>query len=137
MKHFIAICLCISIFAGCATTKALQDAGQKVVDKVANDADKIGATVVANASVIAQVVVQNAESAVLTDYTAKQKDCLWSVAKAQYNDSFMWPVIYWANAGQIGTNPNRIKAGITYLVPQQSPKQLIDQAHQYAYKFKQ
>ena len=44
-------------------------------------------------------------------YTVVKGDCLWKIAKKFYGDGAKFPVIYEANKGVIGGDPNLIRAG--------------------------
>jgi nucleoid-associated protein YgaU len=44
-------------------------------------------------------------------YIVQSGDTLWGIAKMFYGDGQKWPVIYNANRGVIGSNPNVIRPG--------------------------
>lgn len=50
-------------------------------------------------------------------YTVKSGDCLWNIAKKYYGDGSKYTVIYEANKGTIGGNPNLIYAGQVLTIP--------------------
>lgn len=61
-------------------------------------------------------------------------DSLSALAKAYYNDMDLWPIIFDRNRGTIGTNAERIKVGLSLLIPAKdklTPEQ-IKQAKQTA-----
>ena len=50
-------------------------------------------------------------------YTVKKGDCLWNIAKKFYGSGAKYTVIYNANKGVIGSNPNLIYPGQVYTIP--------------------
>jgi len=50
-------------------------------------------------------------------YTVKKGDCLWHIAQKYYGSGGKWRVIYDANRGVIGCNPNLIYAGQRLVLP--------------------
>lgn len=50
-------------------------------------------------------------------YTVKEKDCLWNIAKKFYGNGSKYTVIYNANKGVIGGNPNLIRPGQVLTIP--------------------
>ena len=50
-------------------------------------------------------------------YTVKKGDCLWSIAKKFYSNGSKYTVIYNANKGVIGGNPNLIYPGQILTIP--------------------
>lgn len=50
-------------------------------------------------------------------YTVVKGDCLWNIAKKFYGNGSKYTVIYNANKGVIGGNPNLIYPGQTYTIP--------------------
>ena len=44
-------------------------------------------------------------------------DSLWSIAQRVYGNGAYWPLIYAANAGEIGGNPNLIRPGQVFVLP--------------------
>lgn len=50
-------------------------------------------------------------------YTVVKGDCLWKIAKYFYGDGAKYPLIYNANQGVIGGNPNRIFPGQVLTIP--------------------
>jgi hypothetical protein len=50
--------------------------------------------------------------------TVKPGDSLSAIAKAEYGDFTLWPLIYDLNRDKIGSNPNLIKPGTTLLLMQ-------------------
>ena len=47
----------------------------------------------------------------------KKGDCLWNIAKKFYGPGAKYTVIYNANKGVIGSNPNLIYPGQVYTIP--------------------
>lgn len=56
-------------------------------------------------------------SAQTKTYTVKSGDTLWAIAQAQLGSGSRWGEIYDLNRGVIGSNPNLIYAGQTYVLP--------------------
>lgn len=52
-----------------------------------------------------------------TTYTVVKGDCLWNIAKKLYGSGSKYIVIYNANKGVIGGNPNRIYPGQVLTIP--------------------
>ena len=52
-----------------------------------------------------------------TAYTGVKGDCLWNIAKKFYGSGSKYTVIYEANKGVIGGNPNRIYPGQVLTIP--------------------
>ena len=50
-------------------------------------------------------------------YTVAKGDCLWNIAKRFYGNGSKYTVIYDANKGVIGGNPNRIYPGQVLTIP--------------------
>ena len=50
-------------------------------------------------------------------YTVVKGDCLWNIAKKFYGNGSKYTVIYNANKGVIGGNPNLIYPGQTFTIP--------------------
>lgn len=50
-------------------------------------------------------------------YTVVKGDCLWNIAKKFYGSGAKYTLIYNANKGVIGGNPNLIYPGQTYTIP--------------------
>ena len=50
-------------------------------------------------------------------YTVVKGDCLWNIAKRFYGNGSRYPVIYEANRGTIGSNPNLIYPGQVLTIP--------------------
>ena len=50
-------------------------------------------------------------------YTVKRGDCLWNIAKQFYGSGAKYTLIYNANKGVIGGNPNRIYPGQVLTIP--------------------
>lgn len=50
-------------------------------------------------------------------YTVKSGDTIYAIAKKYYGDIIQYRKIYEANKKQIGSNPNRIKPGMTLTLP--------------------
>jgi nucleoid-associated protein YgaU len=54
-------------------------------------------------------------------YTVQSGDWLSKIAQSRYSDkrepAFLWPIIYDANRGVIGGNPNVIKPGQKLMIP--------------------
>ena len=50
-------------------------------------------------------------------YTVQKGDCLWNIAKKFYNNGSLYTVIYEANKGVIGGNPNLIYPGQVLTIP--------------------
>ena len=50
-------------------------------------------------------------------YTVKSGDCLWNIAKKFYGSGAKYTIIYNANKGVIGGNPNLIYAGQILTIP--------------------
>lgn len=50
-------------------------------------------------------------------YTVVKGDCLWTIAKRFYGDGAKYTVIYEANKGVVGGNPNRIYPGQVLTIP--------------------
>ena len=50
-------------------------------------------------------------------YTVKSGDCLWNIAKKYYGNGSKYTIIYNANKGVIGGNPNLIYPGQVYTIP--------------------
>lgn len=50
-------------------------------------------------------------------YKVVPSDSLSAIAKAQYGDMELWPIIYERNRETIGSNPDRISVGQTLLLP--------------------
>lgn len=50
-------------------------------------------------------------------YTVVKGDCLWNIAKKFYGSGAKYTVIYNANKGVIGGNPNLIYPGQTFTIP--------------------
>lgn len=50
-------------------------------------------------------------------YTVVKGDCLWNIAKKFYGNGSKYTVIYNANKGVIGGNPNLIYPGQVYTIP--------------------
>ena len=50
-------------------------------------------------------------------YTVKSGDSLSAIARKVYGDASKWTKIYEANKGTIGSNPNLIYPGQTYMIP--------------------
>lgn len=57
------------------------------------------------------------KSKTVRSYTIKRDDCLSSIAKKVYGDASQWRKIYNANRKMIGSNPNRVYAGKTLVIP--------------------
>lgn len=55
--------------------------------------------------------------AVSQTYTVVKGDCLWRIAKRFYGNGSKYPVIYDANRGVIGGNPNLIYPGQVLTIP--------------------
>jgi nucleoid-associated protein YgaU len=55
-----------------------------------------------------------------TDYEVQSGDTLLSIAQAQYGDVTQWRRIYDANKDAIGSDPDKLKLGMTLKIP---PKQ--------------
>ena len=51
------------------------------------------------------------------DYTVVKGDCLWNIAKKFYGNGSKYTVIYNANRGVIGGNPNLIYPGQVLIIP--------------------
>lgn len=52
-----------------------------------------------------------------TFHITRSGETLADVAQRFYGDSFRWPEIYALNRSAIGIDPNRMRAGLTLLVP--------------------
>lgn len=50
-------------------------------------------------------------------YEVQEKDCLWKIAKKFYGDGSKYTIIYEANKGIVGGNPNLIYAGQVLTIP--------------------
>lgn len=50
-------------------------------------------------------------------YTVKKGDCLWAIAKKYYGNGSKYTIIYNANKGVIGGNPNLIYPGQVLTIP--------------------
>ena len=50
-------------------------------------------------------------------YTVAKGDCLWNIAKRFYGDGSKYTVIYDANKGIVGGDPNRIYPGQVLTIP--------------------
>ena len=50
-------------------------------------------------------------------YTVVRGDCLWNIAKRFYGSGAKYTIIYDANRGVIGGNPNLIKPGQVLTIP--------------------
>ncbi|HEX7008858.1 MAG TPA: LysM peptidoglycan-binding domain-containing protein [Phycisphaeraceae bacterium] len=50
-------------------------------------------------------------------YTVQPRDTLSSIARRFYGDSSKWYIIYQANRARIGSNPDRMPAGISLVIP--------------------
>lgn len=50
-------------------------------------------------------------------YTVQPRDTLSSIARRFYGDSSKWHIIYEANRARIGSNPDRMPAGVTLVIP--------------------
>jgi len=50
---------------------------------------------------LAVAVVEKPATGKTKDYTVRRGDCLWRISEKEYLNPFMWPLIYWANKGQI------------------------------------
>lgn len=50
-------------------------------------------------------------------YTVKKGDCLWNIAKKFYGSGAKYTIIYNANKGVIGGNPNLIYPGQVFTIP--------------------
>ena len=57
------------------------------------------------------------KSKTVRSYMIKRGDCLSSIAKKVYGDASLWRKIYNANRKMIGSNPNRVYAGKTLVIP--------------------
>lgn len=49
-------------------------------------------------------------------HSITQGESLWNIAQNQYNDPYLWPIIYSENSGEI-QNPNEILPGVTLQIP--------------------
>lgn len=82
-----------------ATAKQELDAAKALLDEMES---KIASAV---------VITETQTTAIAGDiYNVKKGDCLWNIAGKQYNNPFMWPLIYWANQNQI-KDPDLIYPG--------------------------
>ena len=52
-----------------------------------------------------------------TTYTVVKGDCLWNIAKKFYGSGSKYTIIYNANQGVIGGNPNLIYPGQVLTIP--------------------
>ena len=50
-------------------------------------------------------------------HTVQKGNTLWGIAEVHYGDGRKWPLIYAANAGTIGNNPNLIYPGQVFTIP--------------------
>ena len=52
----------------------------------------------------------------ITSYKVQKGETLWSISKKIYNNPYLWPVIYAANADQLNS-PDTIEASDTIKIP--------------------
>lgn len=102
--------------AGCAK-KAVSTgpSGQEIAAETKTAAQS--GAVASTASSAAKTAPEAAATAT-TEYVVKKGENLWWIAKYKdvYDDSYLWPLIYNANKGQI-KNPNRIYPGQKLKIP--------------------
>jgi len=53
----------------------------------------------------------------MVDYTIRSGDTLWTIAVQYYQDGSLWRTIYNANRDRIGSDPNRLTAGMKIRIP--------------------
>lgn len=143
MKRLLALTLIV--LTGCST--AQKKLGEDVANVVVKDAetvaiqvakDEIEAKTGANVDNI-PATVKELESTVVETYVVKKHDCLWTIAKARYGDPFEWPVIYFANEVQIGSqenSPNFISTSSSLVIPKNPSSISILTAHEFAKAYK-
>jgi nucleoid-associated protein YgaU len=66
---------------------------------------------------LAVAVVEKPATGKTKDYTVRRGDCLWRISEKEYLNPFMWPLIYWANKGQI-KDPDLIFPGQVFKIKQ-------------------
>lgn len=114
MKKMLMVLLALSLAAAIGCAKKQTDASE-----TQTDSGKTEEVVVVEEPAPAPVVVVEETEMVSDDmYTVAKGDCLWCIAemKGVYNDPFMWPLIYKANAADIN-NPDLIYPGQMFTVP--------------------
>ena len=104
--------------AGCAKKAVSGDPGtasDKVVTAESKTASQSGAEVAASSETKSGSA---ASSDAITEYTVKNGDSLWFIAKFKdiYDDDFLWPILYEANKGQI-KKPSLIYPGQKLKIP--------------------
>ena len=66
---------------------------------------------------LAVAVVEKPTTGKTKDYTVRRGDSLWRISEKEYLNPFMWPLIYWANKGQI-KDPDLIFPGQVFKIKQ-------------------
>lgn len=92
--------------------KQWRDYGAKTVNITSNNMQKPKASVEPRR----ETTSSPAPAAVQT-YTVVKGDCLWNVAKKFYGNGSKYTIIYDANKGVIGDNPNLIYQGQVLIIP--------------------